>query len=444
MSHIKHVVAPPVSDGKNTKNESYFERLGLIIIVTTVFGFFSWAAIAPLDKGVTAPGTVIVSGNRKTIQAPGNGIVDKVIVKEGDYVEAGSRLIDLSQVQSRARYQQVRDKYLMALAVYARLQAERDKADAPVFPDILRAEEWRDRAEKIIAIQQALFLERRQALLSEIKASQHALEGLQLQSQSIQRSLLIKDKINRSLKQQLLDMKVLAKENFFPRNRYRDLERQQQEIQGQREDLIGQIKTNQQKQREIEQRIANTQAEYDKEVNNQLAQAESQISEYKNDLQIARYDLDNAHIVAPTAGVVMALNTLVPGSVLSAGEALMEIVPRDSQLTIDAQVGPEMIDKVYPGLAVNIMFTALNQNKTPVIPGSVTLVSPDRLTDKRSGESYYAIQLTVTEEGKKQLAQQDIRPGMPVSVLIKTGSRSLLSYLFKPVVDRAQTALTEE
>jgi protease secretion system membrane fusion protein len=444
MVKINSNVASPYADKEDVKTECFYERLGLIIIATAVCGFLIWAALAPLDKGITAPGTVVVSGHRKTIQAPNNGTVEKVIVKEGDYVEAGALLIELSQTQASARYQQIRDKYLMALASCARLQAERDNAEAPVFPALLQHDEWQQQAAKFIAIQEKIFHDRRQALASELKASQHALEGLQYQTQSTEKSLLTKKKVNASLKQQLVDMQSLTNEHFFPRNRYRELERQQHEIQGQIEELAGQINANQAKEHEIEQHIKNAQAEYDKEVNTQLAQVENNISEYKNNMLIARYDLDNTHIVSSTSGVVMALNTLIPGSVLSAGEALMDIVPRNSPLMIDAQIGTDMIDKVSAGLTVDIMFTTLNQNKTPVITGYVTLVSPDRLINEHSGEPYYPIQIAVSDEGKKLLANEDIRPGMSVNVLVKTGSRSLLNYLFKPVLDRAQTALTEE
>ncbi|URQ60666.1 HlyD family efflux transporter periplasmic adaptor subunit [Pantoea alhagi] len=222
------------------------------------------------------------------------------------------------------------------------------------------------------------------------------------------------------------------------------LERQQHEVQGQIEDLSGQIKISKEKRQEAEQHIKQIKAEYNKDVNSQLAKTKMEMDDFEKNMQIARYDLDNTQITAPVSGTVMALNVLTPGSVLSAGETLMEIVPQDTPLVIAAQVSATLIDKVYPGLAVNIMFNALNQNKTPVIPGYVTLVSPDRLEDKKSGESYYEIQVLVTDEGRQLLSNVDIRPGMPVSVLIKTGARSLLSYLFKPVLDRAQTAFTEE
>ncbi|MFD1800681.1 HlyD family type I secretion periplasmic adaptor subunit [Mixta tenebrionis] len=445
MDQKKDFIVPtPDENAHRGKDEHYYQRMGLAIIFIGVIGFFSWAAFAPLDKGVTASGTVIVSGNRKMVQTPVNGIVDKVWIKEGDSVQADAPLITLSRTAALARYEQSRDKYLSAVATVARLEAERDKQATPRYPAALRQEEWQAQGEAVIALQNQLLAARRHALLSEVNTSQHMLAGLTQQIKSLQRALALKRKLNASLQQQLHDMKELVAEHFLPLNRYRELERQQHDTQGQAEELAGQIAVNQKKRDEIEQRIDQIEREYDKEVHTQLEKAAASINEQQNNMQIAAEDLKHTAIVAPVSGTVMSLAVLTPGSVLSAGETLMEIVPDNTPLIIDAQVTADLIDKVTPGLPVNMMFTALNQNRTPVIPGRVSLVSPDRLIDKKSGAPYYAIQVTVSDEGMTLLRHEDIRPGMPVAVLIKTGARSLLSYLFKPVWDRTATALTEE
>ena len=219
MFKQKHNPAPPVSHSEqplSEKDERYFQRMGILIIFAGVLGFLLWATFAPLDKGVTAQGTVIVSGNRKTIQAPVNGIVEKVMVKEGDEVKSGTVLIYLSRVQAQARYEQARDKYLTALAAHARLKAERDNLSAPDFPPELRYQEWQTQGELLISLQQQLFHTRKQALFSDINASQHTLEGLQYQTRSLERSLSLKKHLIRSLQQQLADMRPLANENFSP------------------------------------------------------------------------------------------------------------------------------------------------------------------------------------------------------------------------------------
>lgn len=129
---------------------------------------------------------------------------------------------------------------------------------------------------------------------------------------------------------------------------------------------------------------------------------------------------------------------------VGAGDHLMDVVPSEAALVVDAQLKVQLIDKVYTGLPVDLMFTAFSKTEHQKIPGTVTLVSADRLIDKANGEAYYQMQVTVTPEGAKMLQGEEIKPGMPVEVFVKTGSRSLLSYLFKPILDRARTSLTEE
>lgn len=122
----------------------------------------------------------------------------------------------------------------------------------------------------------------------------------------------------------------------------------------------------------------------------------------------------------------------------------MDIVPSDDMLVITGQVPVHLIDRIYVDLHVDLIFSALNQKKTPNIPGIVTRVSADRLTDERTGFAYYNIQAKVTPEGMKQLSDQQIRAGMPVEIFIKTGERSLMNYLFKPILDRAHSSMSEE
>ncbi|EAW1864017.1 HlyD family efflux transporter periplasmic adaptor subunit, partial [Salmonella enterica subsp. enterica] len=132
------------------------------------------------------------------------------------------------------------------------------------------------------------------------------------------------------------------------------------------------------------------------------------------------------------------------GGVIRTGDNLMNILPDNEDLIVDSKLKVELIDKVYEGLSVDLMFTAFNQNKTPKIQGTITMVSADRLIDKNNGEPYYHLQITVSKKDMEKLHGKDVKSGMPVEVFVKMGTRSLLSYLFKPVLDRAYTSLTEE
>jgi len=138
------------------------------------------------------------------------------------------------------------------------------------------------------------------------------------------------------------------------------------------------------------------------------------------------------------------MNIFTTGGVVAAGAKLMEVVPSGEPLEIEGELPVNLVDKVHEGMPVDMMFTAFNQNSTPRIPGTLTLVSADRLVNDRTGTPYYRVRAKVTPKGMKLLKNLDIKPGMPVEVFVNAGQRSMLSYLLKPIIDRAHTSMTEE
>lgn len=437
-----------MSNKKNTEqsstDERKFTRLGWLVIGIGLVGFFLWASLAPLDKGVAAPGSVTVSGNRKTVQSPVGGVIKKIDVKEGDKVKAGEELVQMSQVQAQAQVDSLKDQYYTTLATEGRLLAERDNLNKIHFSSVFDTIKDNPRVAEIIALQVQLFSSRQQALRSEIDGFKQSIDGIRYQLKGLQDSRANKQIQLSSIREQMSSMKQLAAEGYLPRNRYLEAQRQFAEISSSIDETIGRIGQLQKQLLESQQRIAQRYADYQREVRTQLAQTQMDANDFKNKLEMANYDLGNTSIVSPVDGTVVGLSIFTQGGVVGAGDHLMDIVPSEASLVVDSRLKVEMIDRVYNGLPVELMFTAFNQNKTPKIPGTVTLISADRLVDKGTGEPYYQMQVTVTPEGLKMLQGADIKPGMPVEVFVKTGSRSLLSYLFKPILDRAHTSLTEE
>ncbi|WP_241366535.1 HlyD family type I secretion periplasmic adaptor subunit [Klebsiella quasipneumoniae] len=437
-----------MSNKKNTEqsstDERKFTRLGWLVIGIGLVGFFLWASLAPLDKGVASPGSVTVSGNRKTVQSPLGGVIKKIVVKEGDKVKAGEELVQMSQVQAQAQVDSLKDQYYTTLATEGRLLAERDNLNKIHFSSVFDTIKDNPRVAEIIALQVQLFSSRQQALRSEIDGFKQSIDGIRYQLKGLQDSRANKQIQLSSIREQMSSMKQLAAEGYLPRNRYLEAQRQFAEISSSIDETIGRIGQLQKQLLESQQRIAQRYADYQREVRTQLAQTQMDANDFKNKLEMANYDLGNTSIVSPVDGTVVGLSIFTQGGVVGAGDHLMDIVPSEASLVVDSRLKVEMIDRVYNGLPVELMFTAFNQNKTPKIPGTVTLISADRLVDKGTGEPYYQMQVTVTPEGLKMLQGADIKPGMPVEVFVKTGSRSLLSYLFKPILDRAHTSLTEE
>ncbi|MDE1478984.1 HlyD family type I secretion periplasmic adaptor subunit [Xenorhabdus bovienii] len=419
-------------------------RLGWLVIGIGLLGFFVWAAFAPLDKGVASSGIVVVDGNRKTVQSPANGIIRQILASEGEQVKAGQVLVQLSQVQVNAQIDSLKQQLHTTLATEVRLLAEQQGLEVISFPATLWDQQSEPRIKDILVLQKQLFLSRREMLRSDLAGMQQAEEGLSFQLKGLREALTNKQQQQASLKEQVTNLRPLTEEGYFPRNRYLELQRSQSELSGSMAEMAGRIGQLEKQRQETQQRIIQRQADYQREVRSQLSDVQVQANELKNKLETAQFDLSHTSITAPVGGSVVGLTVFTQGGVVASGEKLMEILPAQSALEVEARLMVHLIDKVAMGQDVDLMFTAFNQNQTPKVTGKVTVISADRLVDGVTREPYYQMRVRVTPEGMAQLAGLHIKPGMPVEVFVKTGSRSLLSYLFKPLMDRASTSLIEE
>lgn len=430
-------------EGIPPQDETRYIRLGWWVIGLGFCGFFLWAAFAPLDKGVSASGTVMVSGHRKVVQAPAHGVINAIHVKEGSHVTAGELLVEMNPVQAQAQLVALQEKQLTLQATGARLQAEEHNNEEIRFPASL-TESQDPRVALVIAHQQQLFTARRQALASELNGYRHATQGAEAELNGLTHSLSSKKQQLATLSEQKRNLKPLADEGYLPRNRYLEIQNQHAAALGEINETQGRIGQLQQRVQELKQQIARRQADYLREVGTQLTDTRLLQAEVAGQLKIAAQEHRYTRITAPVTGIVVGLNVFTEGAVVQPGETLMEVVPRQQPLMVDARLAVNLVDKVHPGLPVELMFTAFNQNTTPRIPGTVTLVSADRLTDPATGESWYTLQIAVSPDGLKIPGNVTIKPGMPVELFVKTGERSLLSYLFKPLTDRLHLSLSEE
>ncbi|WP_258086078.1 HlyD family type I secretion periplasmic adaptor subunit [Xenorhabdus bovienii] len=441
------------TNAKSAKNDesgllpldaNHYLRLGWLVIGIGLLGFFVWAAFAPLDKGVASSGIVVVDGNRKTVQSPANGIIRQILASEGEQVKAGQILVQLSQVQVNAQIDSLKQQLHTTLATEVRLLAEQQGLEVISFPATLSDQQSEPRIKDILVLQKQLFLSRREMLRSDLAGMQQVEEGLSFQLKGLREALTNKQQQQVSLKEQVTNLRPLTEEGYFPRNRYLELQRSQSELSGSMAEMAGRIGQLEKQCQETRQRIIQRQADYQREVRSQLSDVQVQANELKNKLETAQFDLFHTSITAPVGGSVVGLTVFTQGGVVASGEKLMEILPAQSALEVEARLMVHLIDKVEMGQDVDLMFTAFNQNQTPKVTGKVTVISADRLVDGVTREPYYQMRVRVTPEGMAQLAGLHIKPGMPVEVFVKTGSRSLLSYLFKPLMDRASTSLIEE
>ena len=425
-------------------DDTRYARLGWLLMLGGFLGFLGWAALAPLDKGVAVSGKVMVSGHRKVVQHPSGGIVERIDVRDGDKVVAGQVLIRLKETPLLGQAQSLRSQFYGSLASEARLNAERDGVASVSFPTELTALASEPEVASNQALQRQLFDSRRQALLLDQQGIDESIAGAEAQLRGVRDSQASKVLQRTALAEQLQGLRELAREGYIPRNRLLDSERVYAQVLGSISEDYGRIGQLQRQVLEMRLKIRQLAEEYQKEVRTQLADTRVRTEDLRNRLASAEFELANSQLRAPVAGIVVGLDVFTEGGVIKPGQALMEIVPQGEPLLVEARVPVELADKVHAGLPVELMFSAFSQSTTPRVAGEVMLVSADRQVDERTDEPYYTLRAQVTEAGMAQLAGLQIRPGMPVEAFVRTGERSMLNYLFKPLLDRTHMALVEE
>ncbi|MCU1797035.1 HlyD family type I secretion periplasmic adaptor subunit [Pectobacterium polaris] len=426
------------------RDEKRAVRLGWLLVLAGFGGFLLWALFAPLDKGVMVNGSVVISGNRKVVQHNQGGIVDKIQVKDGDRVEAGQILLTLNEVDARSASEGLDGQYLQLVAREGRLLAEQQRLSDMVMTPRLQPLAEKPEMHVITALQRDLLHSRQQSFKLEAEGMRSSIAGMEASLSAQRQVMSSKQKQRETLEQQLQGLRSLAAENYVPRNKMLENERLLAQLNGDIAQLAGDINRT---RRDIEQQtllIAQRQQEYDKEVNSELADVRALLSDVGSKKEKADFNLANIQMRAPVSGTVVGLKVFTEGGVIAPGQTLLEIVPDDQPLLVDARLPVELVDKVWPGLSVELQFVAFNQSTTPRVAGTVELLSADRLLDERDGSPYYSLRVQVDEAGKRALEGLEVKPGMPVQGFVRTGERSFVNYLFKPLMDRLHLALTEE
>jgi len=423
-----------------------YARAGWLIVLLGVVGFLIWASFAPLDKGVPMSGTVAKESNRKAVQHQSGGTIQQILVKDGDMVKAGQVLVRMNAVTAQAGVDVTEAQYLTARATEARLLAERDGLSNIRFPEELTKRGKDPRVAEMLTLQSQLLASRQASLKSELGGVDESIAGLKIQIQGLQESRDSKKAQVGFLKEQLDGMRDLAKEGYVARNRLLDLERTYAQLQGAISEDIGNIGRAQRQVLELTLRKAQRTQDYQKDVRTQLAEAQKEAEAQGARMSAQQFELQNVDVKAPVSGTVVNLAVFTNGGVVPAGFKMMDIVPSDDLLIVEGQLPVNLVDKVHEGLPTELIFSAFNANRTPHIPGVVETVSADRTVEERTGAAFYRVRVKVSPEGAKMIAnhKMDIRPGMPVELFVKTGERTMMSYLLKPVFDRAHSSMSED
>ena len=420
-------------------------RLGIWLVIAGFGGFLLWSWLAPLDAGVVATGTVKVTSNRKAVQHLSGGTVDAILVREGDLVTKGQEVVRLDSLRALAEQGAVSAQYIVSKTVENRLEAERDNRDVVKFdPELLKRFKDDQRLEAAMDLQQRLLDTRRAGLAGEISILQENLAASAVQLKGLQQVYSARASQISFLNQELQGTRVLAAEGYVPRNRLLELERSNADLSAGQAENLNNIARVRSQTTEIKLRILQRQHDYLKEVESQLTDTAKENTTLADRLRALDYEVTHTVIRSPIDGMVQALSIATVGGIIQPGFKIMEIVPVNEPLQVDAMIPVQAIDKMFPGLPVDISFPAFNHAQTPNIPGRVMTISADRLMDEESKQPFYLAQVEVTPDGMSLLGTNHIRPGMPASVTIKTGERNMLSYLLKPMLERVDSSFKEQ
>jgi len=417
---------------------------GLAVILIGVGGFLLWAVKAPLDAGVVADGTVTVSSNRKTIQHLSGGRVTDIFMKEGETVKKNQVLMRLDPLQLDMRYSALSAQYISAKTSEDRLLAERNGADRITFSEALAKNfSGNKRLAESQQLQSRLFETRRKNIQDELSMIEESLDGLVGQTENLNKIKGYREHQFTLINRELGAIRALSEKNYYPKAQLMVLEREAAEISSTVSEDILNIARLKSQQNELRIKAYQVQHQYQREVESELTDKQKEVAMLEDELQSTRHELDNTLIRSPIDGIVLDVKVSTVGGVIQPGEHLMDIVAAGQPLQIDAKIPVQAIDKMAPGLTVDVMFPALNHALLPTVPARVLTVSADRLTDKVTQQPYYLAEVQVSPEGVRLLRDHKIKAGMPASVTIKTGERTFLSYLFKPLMARLELAFKE-
>ena len=420
-------------------------RTGLLVLTLGFGGFLLWAGLAPLDEGVPTMGMVTLDSKRKTVQHLSGGIVKEVLVQEGQQVKEGQPLLRLDGAVTKANFESVRQRYLGYRAMQSRLFAEQAGRDAIDFHPDVKAAMGDPLIQQQMSTQQQLIQARRAALAADLQGIEESMQGLKEQLGSYQNILVQRRSQLALLSEELTNTRGMVKEGYAPRNRQLELERMVAESNAAIADLTGNSMRVARQVAELGQRSVARRQEYRKEIETQLADVTREVQSDAEKYVAVTADLERMEIKAPASGQVVGLSVQTVGAVLQPGQKLLDVVPDQQTLLLEAHIPPHLIDKVQTGLMADIRFNSFAHSPQLVVDGKVMSVSGDLLSDPQQPQySYYLARVQVTPAGMKTLGARQMQPGMPAEIVIKTGERSLLTYLMHPLTKRMAASMKEE
>jgi HlyD family type I secretion membrane fusion protein len=418
--------------------------IGYILIFITFGVFGGWAAVAKLDSGVVAPATISLEGNRRVIQHFEGGIVEEIFVTEASNVNEGDILVRLQNIEALSNWEVFSTRLDVAHLVEARLLAERSLEEIVVFPQVILSRNSQA-ISSVLADQTDIFNDRRLILKSQEDILSARVEQIEMQAQGqeLQKSAFERRFANYT--ELLLRMRDGEERGLIQGNQLSQREDELIEIEANLGQVISDIAQTLASIGETELQILQLKQEYRERASTELEQIRAEINELIERRKVAADVLDRTELRAPSSGTIQNLKVHTVGSVVRPGEVLMELVPEDEELIINARISPIDVDNVSVGLETEVRFSAFNTKLVPFMQGTIDTVSGDVITPENANEPpYYLARITVEKQDIPDEIKDRLSAGMPADVVITTGERTLLDFLSSPLLDAVRKSMLEE
>lgn len=415
---------------------------GLTILLIFLVGATAWASSAKLASAIIAVGQLKVDSNRKQIQHLDGGIVNEILVSDGQRVKKGDTLVILDPVQAKSSLGIVAGALFTAELKRSRLQAERDNTGQPDFTQFLHREH--EDKNSLIDAQQSLFTIRRSVQISQQEILHQQIENLKSQISGFKSQKASTQTQIGISKDELVNLRNLKARGLVGNERLLELERNLAQLEGRDGELVSSIASAKASIDEKRLELIRVRRSFHEQVLAELQDVESEIIDLQERANAATHHLQQMVVKAPVDGLIVGLNVHTEGGVVVPGQLLMEIVPDNDALIVEGKVLPSDVDDLLVGQNARVKLSGLQQRITPELTGKLQYVSADSMLDERSGMTYFIIRVSIAAKEIAKLPSDGLIPGMPAEVFVQTGERTALEYLLQPLSDTIDRAWREK
>ncbi|MDQ0995846.1 HlyD family secretion protein [Phyllobacterium ifriqiyense] len=435
-----------VADLEQEDAKSPLRRLiiaGVATIAIAFGGFFGWAYSAELGSAAVALGTVIVDSKRKTISHFEGGILDRLLVQEGDVVKVGQPLVRLDNTKARSELQSLQSRRVGLIAKLARLRAEQAGATEIEFPEDFGAADDVT-AQNAMKAEQIFFQKRSSQKTSRIDVQQKTIEQYTEQAKASEAQIVATDRQIALITEQRDAIASLVKKGFAQKSKLTEIDTRLSELAGQRGEYAGDKAKAEQAKAGAEFSLTGIESDMQSEIAGEITTSQTDLADTEERIVAAKDVMRRVEIRSPQAGIVDNIRLRTPGGVVAAGEAILDIVPENEPMVVEMKISPRDIDGVAVNSAVQVKLTAFNQRSLSPLDGKVTYVAADQLIDEKSETAYFVARAEISPQSLTANPSIKLYPGMPAEVLIVHKARRAIDYIAGPITDSFNRAFRED